>query len=131
MDRISISKLSDLAGVSHVTARKKLEIAGAKPGSDKLYDLGEAIRALLASKDINEERLKLLAAQRDKVEFENAIAREGWVLKSTVYREYEGCFIAIRQTILASNLSDSDKCALMAELRHDLNNAEPVRGEQE
>ncbi|SRR5258707_2271620 len=130
-ETVSINRLSDLAGVSHATARKKPEIAGAKPGTDGKYDLGVAIRAFLASKDITEERKKLIAAQREKVELENEVARGEWVHTSTVYREYEGVFVALRQSILASHLSDSEKCELLRELRHDLVSADPVGGTQE
>ena len=130
-DTVSINRISDLAGVTHLTARKKLEVAGAKPNADGTFDLGVAIRSLLASKDINEERKKLIAAQREKIEFENRLALGEWVHTSTVFKEYEGVFVAMRATILASHLSDAEKCELLKELRHDLVSADPVVGIQE
>ena len=129
-DRVSINRLSDLAGESHATARKKLEVAGAKPGDDGKYDLGVAIRALLASKDITEERKKLIEAQRTKIEFETEVARGNWVHTDDVGRELSGILIALRQTILASHLSDSEKCDLLKELKRDVLTASPV-GESE
>jgi hypothetical protein len=122
-DAVSINRISDLAGVTHLTARKKLEVAGAKPNADGKYDLGVAIRALLASKDLNEERKKLIEAQRRKVEFENEVAHGEWIHADEVYKAYEGVFIALRQTILASHLSEQEKCDLLKELRHDMVNA--------
>jgi len=125
-EAFSINKLSDLAGVSHNTMRKKLKVAGAKPDADGKYDLGVAIRSLLGFQDIAEERKGLIAAQRERVELENEVSRGGLVHTSEVYKAYEGIFVAIRQTVLASHLSDEEKCELLRELRHDLVSAQPV-----
>jgi ribosomal protein S1 len=119
-DTVSINRLSDLAGCTHATARKKLEVAGAKPDKDNKYDLGTAIRALLASKDINEERKRLIVAQREKVERENEIAAGEWIHADEAYKAFAGVFIAMRETIRASHLSESEKCDLLKELRQDL-----------
>jgi hypothetical protein len=123
---ISISKLADLAGIAHATARKRLTAAGANPESDEKYDLGVAIRALLASADIHEERRRLIVAQREKIEFENDVARGSWVHVDDIFKAYEGVFVAIRQTVLASNLTDSEKAEFMAELRHEIVTATPI-----
>jgi hypothetical protein len=127
---VSINRLSDLANISHNTARKRLSAAGAKPNKDNRYDLGEAVRALLSSRDILEERKGLIAAQRQRVEHENDIAAGNWVHTDEIYKTFEGIFIAIRQTILASNLSDQEKHDVLKELRHDVLAADPVEGEQ-
>jgi hypothetical protein len=130
-EAFSINKLSDLAGVSHNTMRKKLKVAGAKPDADGKYDLGVAIRSLLASQDIAEERKGLIAAQRERIELENKISCGEWVHTRQVYQEYEGIFVAIRQTVLASHLNDQEKCDLLRELRHDLESADPVKESKE
>jgi hypothetical protein len=96
------------------------------------YTSKQVFRAMTSDsrRRLEEERLLLIQQQREKAERENDVARGDWVHTDEVYKTFEGIFIAIRQTILASNLSDQEKHDVLKELRHDVLSADPAEGEQ-
>jgi phage terminase Nu1 subunit (DNA packaging protein) len=70
------------------------------------------------------ERARLVREQADRLAIANAKSRSETVEADTIYRAYEGVFVSVRQTILASALSDSEKADVLANLRHDITEAD-------
>ena len=62
------------------------------------------------------ERLRKLKEDADKVAIENERSRGNLVETEAVYGHFEGLFVALRQRILASGLSDQEKDELLKDL---------------
>src|SRR5271165_265231 len=79
-----------------------------------------------AEKNLTQERINLLQQQIKRLELENKRTTEELVGADTVYKNYEGVFICLRQTIMGSNMTDAEKAECLAQLRHDTLEAKPI-----
>jgi len=122
--RWTIEKASTEFGTNRKTLATKLRQNELEPATDGKFSTQQIVSALYD--DAASERTRLYREQADRLAIANAKARAEQVDVETVFRAYEGCFIAIRQTVLASNLTDAEKAELLANLRHDTTDAKPV-----
>jgi phage terminase Nu1 subunit (DNA packaging protein) len=122
--RLTVSAAAVEFGLDRNTLTKRLKRADVEPGTDGRYSIQQIVSALYD--DASSERTRLYREQADKLALENAKSRMETIDVETVYKAYEGVFIAIRQTILASNLNDIEKSEILGNLRHDTTEARPA-----
>jgi phage terminase Nu1 subunit (DNA packaging protein) len=122
--RWTLEKAAMEFGIHRSTLTKKLRQGDAEPGTDGRYSTQQLVSAIF--NDATSERTRLYREQADKLAIENSKSRLETIDVETVYKAYEGCFISIRQTILASNLTDVEKSEILGNLRHDTTEAKPV-----
>ena len=121
--RWTIEKAATEFGVNRGTLTKKLRTNETEPAEDGKFSTKQIVSAIYD--DSQSERTRLYREQADRLAIANAKSRSEQVDAETVFKAYEGVFIAIRQTILASNLGDAEKSELLANLRHDTTDAKP------
>jgi hypothetical protein len=110
------------------TLRAKLSQQGILPGEDKQYSTEQITAAIYG--DLHTERLRLVRAQRERIQQQIDENSGRLVDSDRFFLEYSGIFSAIRQHVLASDLSDAEKAGLLAELRNDVLYAKPVEAEE-
>jgi len=122
--RWTIEKAASEFGVDRKTMTKKLRAQDTAPAEDGRYSTLQIYLAL--SGDVEAERIRLLQEQSRRLKLANDRKSGEQVDAETVFRTYEGVFIALRQTILASHLNDAEKAECLANLRHDTMEAKAI-----
>ncbi|SRR6266852_3035394 len=120
--RWTIAQASTDFPIDRKTLTKKLR--DLEPGEDGKYSTKQILSVLFD--DVQAERIRLYREQADRLEIQNAKARAEQVDVETVYKAYEGVFIALRQSVLASNMTDAEKAECLAKFRHDTTEANPI-----
>jgi phage terminase Nu1 subunit (DNA packaging protein) len=120
--RWTIEKAAAEFAVDRKRLARKLHQADLEPSPDGRYSTKEILGAIFD--DATSERTRLYREQADKLALENAKSRLETVDAETVYKAYEGIFIAMRKTILGSRLTDAEKAQACGQLVHDI--AEPL-----
>ena len=122
--RWTLNAAADEFGVHRATLAKKLRAQEAAPADDGRYSTAQICAALFD--DVEAERIRLLQEQSRRLKLANDRKAGEQVDAETVFRTYEGVFIALRQTILASHLDDAEKAECLANLRHDMIEAKAI-----
>jgi|SRR5271165_6976564 len=122
--RWTLEKAAIEFGTDRKTLTKKLRAQEAAPAEDGRYSTQQICVALFD--DVEAERIRLLQEQSRRLKLANDKKSGEQVDADTVFRNYEGVFIALRQTILASHLSDAEKAECLSNLRHDLLDAKAI-----
>lgn len=122
--RWTLEKAATEFGIHRSTLTKNLRSGDTEPGTDGRYSTQQIASAIY--NDSDSERTRLYREQADKLALANAKTRSEHVDVETVFKAYEGVFISIRGTILASNLTDVEKSDILSNLRHDTTDAKPI-----
>jgi phage terminase Nu1 subunit (DNA packaging protein) len=122
--RWTLEKAAMEFGIHRSTLTKKLRSGDTEPGTDGRYSTQQIAAAIY--NDADSERTRLYREQADRLAIANSKARAEQVDVETVFKAYEGVFISIRGTILASNLTDAEKAEILSNLRHDTTDAAPI-----
>lgn len=77
----------------------------------------EQLHGSTGKSNINDEKLRKLREEADKLALENEKTRGNLVETEAVYKHFEGIFVSFRQRVLASGLSDDEKDELLNDLR--------------
>jgi hypothetical protein len=85
------------------------------PGADQRYTTKDIHKAICG--DIHSKRQRLLDAQAQRIELEIEQTRSKLIDREVVYKMHERIFIALRQTVLASGLTDIEKSEMLKEMR--------------
>ena len=122
--RWTIEKAAAEFAVDRKRLTRKLRQADLEPRPDGRYSTREILAAIFD--DATSERTRLYREQADRLSIANAKARSETIDAESVWKTYEGIFIAMRKTILASPLTDAEKAEALGQLRHDTTEALPV-----
>ena len=104
----TVEKASREFGLNPKTLRKRIASIGIAPAFDgRDYTTQQIASAVFG--DIEGERLREIRAKADGLELENARKRGEWVEAAVFVREYHRVLIAMRQTIMNSKLTETEK----------------------
>lgn len=112
--RWTVQSAASEFGINPRTVASRLKVAGIVSGQDGLFSTVDIHRAICG--DIDRERLRETREKANKLELENAVSRGELMDLQDLARRYEPIYAQIRQTIIASTLSDNDKDALLTAL---------------
>ena len=96
------------------TLTSRIKAAGVVPGADGFFSTLDIHRSI--NGDIDAERLRKTREEADRLELENAKERGTLIEIESVYKHFEGVFIAFRARVLASNLEDFEKDEMLKDL---------------
>jgi hypothetical protein len=122
----TINSLSEETGLDRRTIKKILKDTAPNDvdGKNEFYKMVDFVRALVeyhkpdnSSDALEREKVRKTAAEADILEVERARIRNEVIETETVFRVIENRDIAIRRTILTSELSDERKDAILRELQ--------------
>lgn len=123
--KISGDELCSLTGLTDRRHRQIAKDGYFAPPLRGEYERQAALRGMFryfrearekAGATLASERLRKLKEDADKVAIENERSRGNLVETEAVYGHFEGLFVALRQRILASGLSDQEKDELLKDL---------------
>ena len=112
--RWSLAMMSREFGPDHKTLSKNLAASGITAGKDGLFSSRDALRLVFG--DLEAERLRKTREEADKLELENEQTRGNLLETEAVYRHFERVFVAFRQKVLASSLTEEEKYDLLNDL---------------
>jgi hypothetical protein len=97
------------------TIRKRLVAADVVAGPDGCYSTPQITAAVYG--DLYGEKLRIAKQQADKLELANQVRRDELFESDAIYQAFEAIFTAVRQKILASNMSNAEKDELLRDLQ--------------
>lgn len=114
MIRWSIQRAAVEFGLHRETLAKYLHREGVRPGADGKYSTLDICKGVFG--DLRHEQTRETRERADKLEMENRQKRRELIPAGDVYCSQEGTFIAIRQRILSSGMTEEEKHDLLTQL---------------
>lgn len=112
--RWSLSQAASEFGLSPKTIAQRVKAAGALPGKDKKFSTVEIHSAICG--DYERERTRKMKEEADGRALDNAAIRNRLVDKEDLLKRFEPIYVAMKQKVMQSAMSDAEKDGLLAEL---------------
>lgn len=119
-------KLADLAGLTTRRLRQLADDGYFSPPAGGEYQFAPTLRGLFKYYQqgpgdkrlaMSAEKLRKLREEADKLALENERTRGNLVEIEAVYKHFEGIFVAFRQRVLGSSLTEEEKDEFLRDLR--------------